>query len=153
MIVAPRSVSIGCAKRGTRAVSYGVNLLYIGVMFLQILIGSIVVGLTIMVEAAFVSIASIVLSRKNDWIARGPDALKITFVLAAVVIWLLGAISVVIWIWAGLFLALGVFSALEPALYFSAVTFTTLGYGDIVVGSEWRLLTGIVAANCWLRRF
>lgn len=27
------------------------------------------------------------------------------------------------------------------------VTFTTLGYGDIVLGPEWRLLSGIEAIN------
>ncbi len=37
---------------------------------------------------------------------------------------------------------------LEAAVYFSAVTFTTLGYGDITLSSEqWRLLTGIEALN------
>lgn len=116
-------------------------------MFAQILIGSLVVSLTICVEAAFVAIANSALSRSKAWFGHEPHAAKVTFVLAAVVIWLLGAISVAIWIWAGLFLLLGVFSTLEPALYFSAVTFTTLGYGDLVIGSEWRLLSGIVAAN------
>lgn len=37
---------------------------------------------------------------------------------------------------------------LESAVYFSAVTFTTLGYGDITLSSEqWRLLTGFEALN------
>lgn len=31
------------------------------------------------------------------------------------------------------------------AVYFSMVTFTTLGYGDIVIESHWRLLAGIEA--------
>jgi voltage-gated potassium channel len=35
----------------------------------------------------------------------------------------------------------------EDALYFSIVTFTTLGYGDITLTSEWRLLSGIEAMN------
>ena len=36
---------------------------------------------------------------------------------------------------------------LESALYFSAVTFTTLGYGDITLGSDWRILSGIEAID------
>lgn len=33
-------------------------------------------------------------------------------------------------------------------MYFPAVTFTTLGYGDITLSSEqWRLLIGIEALN------
>jgi hypothetical protein len=34
---------------------------------------------------------------------------------------------------------------LEQAVYFSTVTFTTLGYGDIVLTSNWRLLCAIEA--------
>jgi hypothetical protein len=37
---------------------------------------------------------------------------------------------------------------LESDVYFPAVTFTTLGYGDITLSSEqWRVLTGIEALN------
>lgn len=35
----------------------------------------------------------------------------------------------------------------EEAGYFSIVTFTTLGYGDITLSSPWRLLSGIEAMN------
>jgi hypothetical protein len=37
--------------------------------------------------------------------------------------------------------------SLEAAMYFSAVTFTTLGYGDITLNSEWRVLSGFEAIN------
>ena len=35
----------------------------------------------------------------------------------------------------------------ESALYFSSVTYTTLGYGDIVLTDGWRLMCGIQAMN------
>ena len=35
----------------------------------------------------------------------------------------------------------------EEATYFSLVTFTTLGYGEITLGPQWRLLSGIEAMN------
>ena len=35
----------------------------------------------------------------------------------------------------------------ESALYFSSVTYTTLGYGDIVLTDGWRLLCGLQAMN------
>lgn len=35
----------------------------------------------------------------------------------------------------------------EAALYFSVVTFTSLGYGDVVVDQRWRLLAAAEAAN------
>jgi len=34
---------------------------------------------------------------------------------------------------------------LQSALYFSAVTYTTTGYGDLVLPNEWRLVGGVEA--------
>jgi len=39
------------------------------------------------------------------------------------------------------------FSDFSETLYFSLVTFTTLGYGDISLSSDWRLLSGLEAIN------
>jgi hypothetical protein len=50
-------------------------------------------------------------------------------------------------VWALAYLATGAIEGVEKALYFSAVTFTTLGYGDIVLSERWRLLAGFEAAN------
>ena len=50
-------------------------------------------------------------------------------------------------IWAALFMTLGEFDSYTLALYHSAVNFTTLGYGDIVMSERWRLLGPIEAAN------
>ena len=52
-----------------------------------------------------------------------------------------------IWTWAFGFLALGVFDQLEPAVYFTIVAFTTLGFGDIILPTEWRILGGMTALN------
>lgn len=50
-------------------------------------------------------------------------------------------------IWALTYMYNGTFSRLSEALYFSIVTFTTLGYGDIVMNEQWRLLASIQAAG------
>jgi len=44
------------------------------------------------------------------------------------------------WSWAALFLYLGKFSELKQALYFSVVTSTTLGYGDITLSERWQIV-------------
>lgn len=49
--------------------------------------------------------------------------------------------------WAALFLALDEFPDFATAFYHSAVNFTSLGYGDIVMSERWRLLGGLEAAN------
>ena len=45
------------------------------------------------------------------------------------------------WCWAALYLFLGEFTKLHEALYFSVVTFTTLGYGDITLSEQWHVLS------------
>jgi len=43
-------------------------------------------------------------------------------------------------VWAGFFLASGALPDLETAMYFSLTSYTTLGYGDVVLPMSWRLL-------------
>ena len=67
--------------------------------------------------------------------------------VAALVVMMFIAALLELSLWAAFYLAVGAMSALEPALYFSTVTFTTLGYGDIVLNESWRLLAAFEAAN------
>jgi len=53
-------------------------------------------------------------------------------------------------VWAAVFVAVGEFDAFAPAFYHSAVNYTTLGYGDIVMSPHWRLLGPQEAAGGWL---
>jgi hypothetical protein len=43
-------------------------------------------------------------------------------------------------IWAVVFLLCGEFSRFAPAIYGSATLYTTLGYGDAVMSSSWKML-------------
>ncbi|MBR1149849.1 potassium channel family protein [Bradyrhizobium sp. JYMT SZCCT0428] len=49
--------------------------------------------------------------------------------------------------WALIYRALGAFEDFETALYFSGVTFTSLGYGDLVLDGRMRLIAPLQAAN------
>ena len=50
-------------------------------------------------------------------------------------------------LWGGLFLWLGEFDQPYDAIYHSAVNFSSLGYGDIVMTRERRLLGPLEAVN------
>jgi hypothetical protein len=50
-------------------------------------------------------------------------------------------------LWAIVFLLCGEMKEFETAFYFSAVNYTALGYGDIVLPDQWRLLGPIEAIN------
>ena len=62
----------------------------------------------------------------------------------------MGLLTIWVWLWALTFYALELFPGLEPCVYFALVSFTTLGYGDVLLPHEWRLLGGMTAANGFL---
>ena len=65
-------------------------------------------------------------------------------------LWMFFAIYIEASLWALVYLFIPEITALpdwQTALYFSMVTFTTLGYGDIVLSGEWRTLAAVQAAN------
>lgn len=49
--------------------------------------------------------------------------------------------------WAALFRICGEFQEFETAYYHSAVNYTTLGYGDIIMSPSWKALGPLEAAN------
>ena len=65
------------------------------------------------------------------------------FVLVAVWIVLLHLVEISLW--AVVYVWNGAMPDLQSALYFSAVTYTTTGYGDLVLPQQWRLHGGVEA--------
>lgn len=112
----------------------------------QILIGSLLVPVTILVQVAFIQVAI----KRLQSLEKKEVKLKtltITGILSASTLWMLAALSTAIWMWALFFLKLNAFENLEESLYFSMVAFTTLGFGDLILPDQWRILSGVVAAN------
>jgi len=48
-----------------------------------------------------------------------------------------------IWLYAALYLFLGAVSHFEAALYYSTVTYASIGYGDVLLPHDWRILGAI----------
>ena len=71
-------------------------------------------------------------------------------VILAVVMGLFLVHAVQIWVYAAVYIALGEFNTLEAALYFSTSSFTTVGYGEVFLESQWRILSAIQSANGFL---
>ena len=54
-------------------------------------------------------------------------------------------LDIILWAW--LYRRVGAIPGLEASLYFSGITFTTVGYGDITLARCWRLLSVGEAVN------
>lgn len=52
-----------------------------------------------------------------------------------------------VWMWASAFLWRDAFSDWSTSVYFSLVTYTTLGYGDITLGPEHRIFAAFAAVT------
>jgi hypothetical protein len=68
-------------------------------------------------------------------------------IMAGVILLALIAHLVEIGIWAVLYDACGEFTGLAPAFYHSAMNYTSLGYGDVVMSASWKLLGPLEAAD------
>ena len=70
--------------------------------------------------------------------------------LSALTVWMFLAIVLEAWLWALLYLFDPLVTARpdrDTAFYFSMVTFTTRGFGEVVLSGPWRMLASIQAAN------
>jgi len=114
-----------------------------------ILIGAGLLAVTIMIHAIGTASWVRYLAANHfaslPWSANRAMAILIS---TAIVVVALHTIEIIVWAW--------VYQALQPiqelatfeeAVYFSFVTFTTLGYGDITLSEGYRLLSGIQALN------
>ena len=68
-------------------------------------------------------------------------------IVAPVILFAFMAHMVEIAIWAALFMICGEFRDFGTAYYHSAVNYTTLGYGDIIMSPAWRLLGPMEGAD------
>ena len=68
-----------------------------------------------------------------------------TWLLIRLAGWIIFLHLAEITLWAVFYVWLHAMSDMPSSLYFSAVTYTTTGYGDLVLPPDWRLLGGVEA--------
>lgn len=111
-----------------------------------ILIGIGMIGLTVIINVTGVVFWLRILARRIEQRAQKnqPPHLFRAILDTAVTLLMLHVVEA--YLWALLYFYLPGQSGLDnmhDAFYFSIITFTTLGYGDITLSSEWQLLSGL----------
>ena len=84
---------------------------------------------------------------RHDYLVNSPSFVASLIVINGVMLLLVIGNLAQVAIWALLFQMLGEFHQFGTAFYHSAVNFSTLGYGDIVMSDEYRLLGPVQAIN------
>ncbi len=116
-------------------------------MLTQLLLGGALIVATIMIAGTGFILMEFVLMRCRRWLLRPPHKPKLLLLLVASVVWILVIATAGVWLWALAMLWLDLFVTLEAAVYFALVAFTTLGFGDLLLPDQWRLLSGMAAIN------
>lgn len=113
----------------------------------QLIIGTVLICLTVIIHAVSLDfLIRRIEYHKNNARLFFKRYWKIPLLVMAV----LGTFSahiVQIWLWAVFYMFIGVMPDFEEALYFSTSSFTTVGFGDVFLDKEWRLVSSFQSAN------
>lgn len=115
-------------------------------MLHQIIMGAGLVGATVIIQAGFMLVGLRALEALRTKERRFAHH-HATLIIVIFVLFMFLAMIIDVWLWAAVYMIIGAIDTLEEALYFSTTTFTTIGYGDVVLGREWRLLASFEGAN------
>lgn len=112
--------------------------------------GSVLLAVTVGVHTFGLIALAEGMRRITEWFRLHRHGFGKSIAMVMTVLGLFGLHGVEIWIWASAYVLLGAISDFPSALYFSTATFSTLGYGDIVLSHDWRLFGSLEGINGFL---
>lgn len=118
-------------------------------MLLQLTAAAGLITATVAIQALFFSSGL----KAFNWVEENQPTLltrRPTMTIVVCILYLLAPVILAVTLWAAFYYLQAALPTFEDALYFSAVTFTTVGYGDIVLGVEWRQLATFEAMSGWI---
>lgn len=116
-------------------------------ILIPLLIGVVAIVFTVGIHAsALATIVHLVRRERRLGLAGTRFSTNVMIITVGILV-ALAAHLIEMALWAGIFEACGEFSAFAAALYHSAVNYTTLGYGDIVMSRRWRFLAPMEAID------
>jgi len=114
-------------------------------MLIQLILATVMVIVTVLVHLIGLAIL-LRLLKSHSRVFSALRILPLTLLLSAS-IGVFAIHTLEIWLFAALYLALGAFPGFEVSLYFSTVTYSSLGYGDVLLPLPWRILGAIEGAT------
>ena len=114
-------------------------------MLAQLLLALILTTATVAVHGIGTVYVVIPMARVWDLAAADRESRRPVKLLVQLVTFLLGLHLAEVALWAGGYALIGVLPDFETSLYFSLKSYSTVGYGDVLPATSWRLLGPIEA--------
>lgn len=108
----------------------------------NLLIGSTLVSTTVVVHTFGLMVVANLMNRITGHRSLHEFRRKV-IAMVVLVHGILAVHTLEIWIWAAYYVFSGAIAELGDALYFSAITFATIGYGDSLIDEQYRQLAGM----------
>ena len=105
------------------------------------------VALTVLMHFGGLLRLSHLMSGAHARLKTQTERLRQAIVILLAVFGIFALHTVEVWSYAICFWRMREIETFEAALYFSTVTFATLGYGDLVLSENWRLFAAIESVN------
>lgn len=113
----------------------------------QILLGTALLSLCAIVHVALVAKSIQSIPRISQRLERIKFSWRMPLLVGIAFAMVVFSHTIQVWIWAGMFLWQDTFSDWPTSVYFSLVTYTTLGYGDITLGEGHRVFAAFSAVT------
>ena len=109
-------------------------------MLIQLIEGALLVVLTVTIHG---TVLGWIMWRLQQSPVTSLSLWRDSFLLARIAVWCVLAHLLEITLWAAFYAWQEVMPDLDVAWYFSAVTYATIGYGDVTPPEHWRLLASV----------
>lgn len=108
-------------------------------LFTQLFWGSVFLTICAIIQVLVIGYAAGVLLQLGNALEHRSRFVRVVLLVSIGFGMVTVAHTAQVWIWAKAFLTMGVIGDLNGALYFAFATYTTVGYGDLVLGPGTRI--------------
>jgi voltage-gated potassium channel len=116
-------------------------------LILQLVLATVSVIATVLVHLAGLAGLLVLLRMHRRRFTSGRGLFDQAAILVGAAFGLFALHAAEIWGYAVLYRLLGAFTTFEQSLYFSTATYSTVGYGDLVLPMDWRILGAVEGVN------
>ena len=118
------------------------------IMLIQLILATVMVIVTVLIHGAGITgLARGLRIEPSTSAEHHHFSLKRAFLILFVVLALFMLHGIEIWLYAAIYLIIGAVQTLEAAVYFSTITYASIGFGDSEMARPWRLVGAIEGIN------